>query len=53
MKKHPHPDHEPRNTHPDKEHFRKLIEQETNPDKIRQLKKEEEKHNHPNRNKKR
>jgi hypothetical protein len=38
-----------RDTHPDKEHFRKLIEQETNRDKIRQLKEEEAAHNHPNR----
>lgn len=38
-----------RNTHPDKEYFRKLIEQETDPEKIRQLKEEEEAHNHPDR----
>lgn len=38
-----------RDTHPNKEHFRQLIEQETDPEKIRQLKEEEEAHSHPNR----
>lgn len=40
-----------RDTHPDKEYFRELIEQETDPHKREQLKKEEETHNHPNRSK--
>jgi hypothetical protein len=40
-----------RDTHPDKEYFRELISRETDPEKIRQLREEEEAHNHPNRNK--
>jgi len=38
-----------KNTHPDKERFRKLIEEQTDPRKIAELKEEEEAHNHPNR----
>lgn len=38
-----------RDTHPDKQRFRKLIEKETDPQKLRQLKEEETAHNHPNR----
>lgn len=42
------------NSHPQKEYFRKLIEAEMSkpnpdPEKLRQLRKEEEAHNHPNR----
>lgn len=51
MKKNPHSTPPPRNTHPDKDRFRELIEKETNPEKRRQLKEEEEQHNHPNRDK--
>jgi hypothetical protein len=51
MNKNPRSNPPVRDTHPDKDRFRKLIEKETNPEKIRQLKEEEEKHNHPNREK--
>ena len=37
------------NTHPDKEHFRKLIENEKDPQKRQELIEEETAHNHPNR----
>ena len=38
-----------KNTHPDKDYFRELIQKEKNPEKIRELREEEEAHNHPNR----